>query len=272
MENIPVVKTDATEKPGSESASTTDNKGTTEPAKGTSSPDDKGSSQDAERGNVPTSRLNEVIGQRNVERQKREELERKVRDLESRFSAPAPVQQGGGDTDEIFTNPNGVIDKRVNPRMSAVEQQLNNIEAQNMESSLRSDYESNPVLQKMYGSYGEMAYALDTYASQIGFNKVLTPRERRLVYSNFIEAKKGDMINVAMDLGREEEKKRREIIPTTSDVAGSNVVPVKGKEISLSKEEMAFMDKIGLTKEAYKAFMEKAEIKGTKTSVKHPDL
>lgn len=271
MENIPAVKTDATEKPGSDSASATENKGITEPAKGTSSPDDKGSSQDADKGKenyVPKSRLDEVIGQRNIERQQREELERRVRELETVRRA---TETDGG-TADIYTNPDEYVDKRVNPRMSTMEYKLDALESENMDKSMREDFNSNPVLQKLYGTYDELSYAIDTRAKEIGFTKRLSPRERRTVYSDLIDSRKGDIVNVAMELGREEEKKRREIIPTTSDVAGSNIVPVKGKEISLSKEEMNLMSKLGLTKEAYKEFMEKAEVNGQRTSRVHPDL
>lgn len=269
------VKTEGTEPNGTAPASATgDNKGT-EQNQNTSSPDAKGSSSDAGQGKegyVPKSRLDEVIAQRNIERREREELERKLREAEQFRSTPTEnVQQQNG-SDDIFTNPEGFISKRFNPRINAVEHQLESIAAQNMELAIRNDYEANPAMQKLYGDYNELSYAIDNYAKQIGFNKKLSPSERRLVYSNLIDARKGDIIKVAMEMGRDEEKKRREIIPTTSDVAGSNVIPVKGKDISLSSEEMAFMAKIGLTKEALKEHMEKSQSTGGKITSFHPDL
>jgi hypothetical protein len=241
------------------------------------SPQDVNLSKPAEgtekEGFVPKSRLDEVIAQRNIERQQREDLERKLRDAESyRVPASAGVAPTGNAAEDIFTNPNSVIDGRVNPRLSGIENQLNNIENQNMEQSLRADFNDNPVLQNMYGSYDELSYAIDVRGKQIGFDRKLTPKERRLVYSDLIESRKGDIVKIAMDMGREDGKKRREIVPVTVEGDGSNVTPVKGKAIVYSAEEMAFMKKIGLSPEEAAAHAEKSQNVGGKIKTFHPDL
>lgn len=215
-----------------------------------SQPSDKGGKKPSEQ-SIPIDRLNEVIGQRNDERAKREALEERYHTLEAEINI---LKEGKREIipqpeEDFWADPETIVRKRVDEGTKDLRERLELREAADIEKGLEGEWNNSPELQRLYPTFKELTNELTTIAAKAGFKgKYLTAPVINGAYNILLREKQKQILEVARTIGVEEERKSKEII-TDSFPAKSSGGKEKSTKVILSDEQKKVLSAMGISED-----------------------